>query len=182
MIIRLFIVILLAAYFSSCSENKPKKVDKDLYFTSYEVSYHGELGTRFSFSVDTSKVFLAVTRADTLRYGILPDSVFEIINNNAFRLFNDKSIKNEDNGCDDCPEVSILVTFKNDTVRLVQQRIVSDSILYPVIRAIDKFLRTGKSSWKINPYAQQMFETIYPILHLPPPIEPNPGKRKKMHG
>ena len=85
-------------------------------FTNYVLSFFDGWSNRFSFFIDTSKVYLATYKSDTLKFGILPDFVFELINENAFRLFNDKAIFYKNKECMDCSEISILATCKNDTV------------------------------------------------------------------
>ncbi len=88
----------------SCSNETPKQ--KEIFnFTTYELSFSDGWSTRFSFSIDTSKVYLASYKFDTLKYGILPDSIFKIINKNAFQLFNDTTIKNKNKKCYDCSEI-----------------------------------------------------------------------------
>ena len=174
-----FILLLSTIYIFSCSTNKPKKKIQTYNFTTYELSFYDGWCNRFSFSVDTSKVYLAAYKADTLRYGLLPDSVFEIINKNAFLLFSDKTITNKNKECWDCSEISILATLKNDTVRLLQKGDVSDRVFFPLVDAIYKYLETSRSSWKLNPFPQILFETIKPILPpLPAPVRP-PFKKTK---
>ena len=143
------------------------------------MSFFDGWSKRFSFSLDTSKVYLAAYKADTLRYGILPDSVFEVINKNALVLFTDKTITNKNKECNDCSEISILATFKNDTVRLLQKGDISDRVFFPVVEAINNYLETSRSNWKLNRFPQLLFETIDSILPpLPPKVEP-PKKRSK---
>ena len=108
---KVLLTFLLVIFISSCSNHRSlKNVDTPFKFTTYEVSFTNGWSDRFSFSVDTSKVFLAAYRFDTLRYGILPDSIFEIINKNAFTLLNDKSITNTNQECYDCSSISVLVS------------------------------------------------------------------------
>lgn len=165
--------------FCSCSDNKAIRKTPIYNFTTYELSFFDGWSKRFSFSIDTSKVYLTAYKGDTLRYGILPDSVFEIINKNAFLLFNDKPTTNKNKECNDCSEISILATFKNDTVRLLQKGDISDRVFFPVVEAINNYLETSRSSWKLNPFPQLLFETIDSILPpVPPKVDP-PKKRNK---
>jgi hypothetical protein len=175
---KVLIFLLATIFLCSCSAKKPIKKIEPYNFTTYELSFFDGWSTRFSISIDTSKVYLAAYKADTLRYGILPDSVFKIINENAFLLFNDKTITNKNRECWDCSEISILATFQDDTVRLLQKGDVSDRVFFPLIEAINKYLETSRSSWKLNPFPQVLFETVKPILPpLPPPVEPPKKKR-----
>ena len=91
-----------------------------------------------------------------------------------------QTITNKNKECWDCSEISILATFKNDTVRLLQKGDVSDRVFFPLIEVITKYLETSRSSWKLNPFPQLLFETVKPILPpLPPPVAPPLKKRKK---
>ena len=179
MTIKGLIFLLSTILICSCIDNKLKPKTDTYNFTTYELSFFDGWSTRLSISVDTSKVFLAAYKADTLRYGILPDSVFKILNMNALLLFNDKTITNKNKECWDCSEISILATFKNDTVRLLQKGDISDRVFFPLIEVIQKYLETSRSSWKLHPFPQLFFETVKPILApLPPQVEPPPKKRK----
>ncbi len=175
---KLFIPFILLTLFISCSTDKTiNQIDSSFKFTTYEISFTDGWSTRVSFSVDTSKVFLASYKVDTLLYGILPDSLFEIINNNAFTLFHDKSIVSINKECYDCPSLSILVTFSKDTVRILQKGEVSDSIFSPITDIIYKFLRSTKNnSSKRIPFSQLLFETMQPIM--PPHPEPINNSRQ----
>lgn len=158
----------------SCSNETPKQ--KEIFnFTTYELSFSDGWSTRFSFSIDTSKVYLASYKFDTLKYGILPDSIFKIINKNAFQLFNDTTIKNKNKKCYDCSEISVLAILKGDTVGVVQKGDVSDTVFFPVVYSIYNYLETSKSSWKWYPFphSQLLFETSKSIMPpLPPPVQP----------
>ena len=80
----------------------------------------------------------------------------------------------------DCSEISILATYKNDTVRLVQKGDVSDSIFFPLIDAMNTYLLKSKSRSKFNAFPQLKFETEEAISpSLPPAMEPPIKKRKK---
>jgi hypothetical protein len=178
---KILFLLLLTVFIISCS-NKPSKPKETFNFTTYELSFFDGWSNRFSFSIDTSKVYLAAYKADTLRYGILPDSVFEIIKKNAFLLFNDSSIANKNSECLDCSEISILTTLNDDTVRLFQKGDVSDRVFFPVAEAINNYLETSRSSWKLYPFphSQLLFETSKSISPpLPPPVQPPPKERKK---
>ena len=61
---------------------------KNNQFKKFEISYYNGWTRGFSFFVDTSKIFLASTKPDTLMYGILPDSTFETISSNLLKLKN----------------------------------------------------------------------------------------------
>lgn len=82
----IFTVVLVTIFLCSCFNNKPAKKIDSCNFTTYEISFFDGWRTRFSFTTDTSKLYLATYNADTLKYGILPDSIFEIINKNAFSI------------------------------------------------------------------------------------------------
>ena len=177
---KIFFLLLLTVFAISCS-NRPSKQKETFNFTTYELSFFDGWSSRFSISIDTSKVYLAAYKADTLRYGILPDSVFDIINKNALLLFNDSTITNKNRECFDCSEISILTTLKGDTVRLLQKGDVSDRVFFPVVEAINNYLETSRSSWKLYPFphSQLLFETSKSILPpLPPPVQPTSKKRK----
>ena len=178
---KLLSLLLLTVLVISCS-NKPPKQKQIFNFTTYELSFFDGWSTRFSFSIDTSKVYLASYKFDTLKYGILPDSLFQIINKNAFLLFNDTTIRNKNKRCYDCSEISVLITLKGDTIGVVQKGDVSDTVFFPVVYAIYNYLETSRSSWKLYPFShsQLLFETSKSILPpLPPSVLPPAKKRKK---
>lgn len=162
---KLFIFVLSTIYLLSCKGKSTLKQAKTFNFTTYEISYF-DGWSRFSFAVDTSKVYLAAFKADTLEYGILPDSIFEIVNKNAFLIFKDKSITSKSVECWDCPEISILATFLSDTVKIVQKGSVSDKVFFPVLIAIHKFNEKSRSNGKYNPFPQMLFETVKPLLSI----------------
>jgi hypothetical protein len=175
---KVILSFLLIIFIVSCSDHRQlKNVDTSFKFTTYEVSFRGGWSNSFSLLVDTSKVFLAAYKFDTLRYGILPDSIFEIINKTAFTILTDKSITNTN---EDCSSISVLVTLNRYTVRLLQKGNISNKVFFPHIDAITKYLKTSKSSWKLNPFPQFIFETIEPILPpRPPQIRPTSKKKIK---
>ena len=177
---RIFFLLLLTVFAISCSD-RPSKPKETFNFTTYELSFFDGWSRRFSISIDTSKVYLATYKADTLKYGILPDSVFDIINKNALLLFNDSTIRNKNRECFDCSEISILATLKGDSVRLLQKGDVSERFFF-IVEVINNYLETSRSSWKLYPfpYSQLLFETSKSILPpLPPPVQPLPKKTKK---
>ena len=180
---RLLLCIIGFVFIVSCS-NKERTKENDTSFTSYELSFTDGWSTRFSFSVDSSKFFLGTYKFDTLRYGVLPDSIFEIVNKNALKLLTDKSIPNTNIKCYDCPSISILVISNKDTMRLLQKGQVSDSIFFGLVDVLSDFLASrNNNSWKVLPFPQTLFETLQPIIPpLPPTIrkrEPNEIKKKR---
>lgn len=86
-----------------------------------------------------------------------------------FQLFNDKTITNKNIECWDCSEISILATYKNDTVRLMRKSDVSDRIFFPLTEAINNYLSTNKSRSKFNAFPQLKFETAALIGPSMPP-------------
>jgi hypothetical protein len=168
---RILFYIVGLVFIVSCS-NKERTKKNNTSFTSYELSFTDGWSTRFSFSVDSSRFFLGTYKFDTLRYGVLPDSIFEMVDKNAFNLLTDKSVPNTNIKCYDCPSISILVNSNQDTVRLLQKGQVSDTLFFGLVDVLSNFLASkNNGSWKVIPFPQLLFETLQPIMPpLPPPI------------
>ncbi len=155
---------------TSCSEKKVERIPK-YNFTSFEISSFDGATKLFSFSVDTSKIFIARTKGDSLKFGILPDSIFQVINRKAAQLFQDKSVKSNQNDCYNCPIVSVLSVYKSDTVRILQKGIRNDKLFFPIIESLEKYLDSNKIYRAIKYDGMECFETMTKLIPPPPPRE-----------
>ena len=173
MAIKILLYLVGMSFIVSCSNHE--QVEKsNTSFTSYELSFNDGWSTRFSFSVDSSKFFLGTHKFDTLRFGVLPDSIFEIVNKNAFKVLTDKSIPNTNIQCYDCPSISVLIMSNKDTVRLLQKGQVSDTVFFGLVNVLSDFLASNhNASYKVFAFPQLLFETLEPVMPPPPPPPPS---------
>jgi hypothetical protein len=93
-------------------------------FTSFEVSsvkgYHNE----FSFLVDSNKLYFS-PEGIKLRYGKLPDTMYNFIDSSLFAIQNNTTIKTKGEYCNGCSAVSIKVVANGDTNLFTQKGEVS---------------------------------------------------------
>jgi hypothetical protein len=163
---------------ASCSNEKLEKNIVPLNFTTYEVSvrYHVD---EFSFYFDSSGVFLLADMRDTLHYGILPDSIIEIVNNSALDLFTDTFPVPRAQQCSHCESISIIVTAGKDTVRFVENGVHLNYRLKSIVETISNLLHSRIGSRKFVQYPFLLFETWSSTAPMPPSI--SPGRKNTPH-
>jgi hypothetical protein len=168
---KLTLIISAVVLFASCSNEKPDKSIAPPNFTTYEVSYNGELNGTLSFYVDSTRVFLATMKfQDTLYFGILPDSIIATINKSVYEILNDSSLARQGPKCYDCSSISILMTIGKDTIRHLQKTTQLSDRFYPMIDAILEHIRSGNSNKKFSPLVWfSLFETTRSQLTPLPP-------------
>jgi hypothetical protein len=74
-------------------------------------------------------------------YGILPDTIFKIIDSTYVKVENDTT--KESLGCDDCVEVALKIIAKGDTT-LKYKVLIHDTVFQPVIKTLQTFVDSGK--------------------------------------
>ena len=103
----------------SCSESTKKK-DTEYSLGILEFSYTDSYEEIMSFRVDSNKLFL-ISKNDSLRYGILPDTIFsELI------MWHSDVMKNPEkyrivNKCENCPELVIKINTYQDTLIFLKE-------------------------------------------------------------
>ena len=128
--LQLFVIILTA-----CTSKQKKSINKkeESHFSYFELSYKGDWFGGFSFLVDTNKIFffpstLPQISGDKIKYGILPDSLFQAIDSTITQIRTLQSLNPDSTYCFDCSEVSIKAILNSDTIRLYQAGIINDTI------------------------------------------------------
>jgi hypothetical protein len=170
------IIIFLAVLPGSCHENdqheKAKPEEVHFYkpsFTSFEMSFRGGWVGGFSFRVDSNKVFIAPSiwaqLLDSVGYGLLPDSICNLIDTGLFKIRNDKSIASTKNLCDDCDQVSIRAVDGNDSIKLFQMGKISEPV-YKLIDGLHQFLKAKKYNY------YNMFTSLETAREIAPPLPP----------
>jgi hypothetical protein len=149
----------------SCSDNYKKLVPSPK-FKTFEISYTNGWTKGFSFIVDSNKIYFSPKKLDSMFYGILPDSIFNLIDNIFLKIKSDTTIKSKDQGCVDCSIISIQVVAKEDTI-CINQTGDLDKIFLSVIRSLQTFLDNGR----LQPTRATIFlETQKSVSPTPTPM------------
>src|SRR5688500_18185032 len=69
---------LLTVFVLSCNDKRKSKYPKS--FIGLEISYSDGWGSSVSVLVDSNGMFFSPITSDSIKYGILPDSIFQIVN------------------------------------------------------------------------------------------------------
>ncbi len=133
-----FLIFLLTFLFCSCSD-KPKIANGALLFKSFEISYSAGWTKGFSLFVDSNKIYFSPEEFDKIYYGILPDTIFKLLDVAFLKILNEKTIKSKDDGCQDCPTLAIQIISNNDTIKIHQTGAFSN-ILDSAINTLQKFI------------------------------------------
>lgn len=152
-VLLLLLVLLLWGCFKK--ENKVVQHFKQKHFTTFEISYMSGWIGQFSFLVDSDKIYISPASSGEIRYGILPDSIFNIIDSTFLMIMKDSSLRsNLIENCIDCSETAIKIVSKNDTIR-IHQKGQNSAALGPLINTIELFLDSGRHR-SINNYPQYL--------------------------
>jgi hypothetical protein len=145
------ISLIIPVVLASCSEQSGYKVhepankpaSKKAQFNSFEISYSNGWFGKFSLMVDSNKIFVSPGHWDTAYYGLLPDSLFNLVEKTVTDITN-KSIIPSDDGCiSDCTVAAIKMVVGTDTTRITQHGELSPK-LYRLINPLEAFLKTGR--------------------------------------
>lgn len=122
--IRKFILLVfIVISFTNCNNeivNNDKTTFKKATFTSFELSYTNGWEKRITFYVDSNKTYFTPLESYyNLKYGILPDSIFNVFDSIALKIKN-KKIGDIDKSFCDCPMLRIKLIYDNDTIKLKQ--------------------------------------------------------------
>jgi hypothetical protein len=176
-----FFFILLTIAFYSCSDKSPATKHTPT-FKSFEISYTNGWTRGFSFIVDTNKIFFSPQRFDTTYYGILPDSICDMLDTTLLKIRSNQNIKSKDEGCVDCSVLGIKIISSGDTTRINQTGDL-DNIFYPIIKSLQRFIDNNKhqtiqavirldTKSVVTPPPPKVDETKFK-----PPIEPKKSGR-----
>jgi hypothetical protein len=137
-------IILLSTLMISCTERpKSKSVSKN--FTTLEISFSDGWGNASSFLIDSNKMYFSPSTLDSVRYGILPDSVFNVINTSILKIVDDTTVNSKDDGCVDCSLLAMKAIIKGDTLKIYQVGVISN-ILSHISESLQTFIRKSDHS------------------------------------
>lgn len=129
------IIIIFLLY--SCSDHAKTVTSKKV--TSFEIGYSNGWTTGISFCVDSNEVFFAPQKFDSVKYGLLPDSIFRLIKSTLLKVISDTTIKSKDDDCVDCSVLGLQAIIGQDTIRIHQVGKI-DSVFIPLIKSIQNFV------------------------------------------
>jgi hypothetical protein len=153
-------IILLHA----CSENAGTTA-RQKNFQSFEITYTNGWERKISCLVDSNKIYFSPTTWDSANYGLLPDSIFSMVDVAAGRLRTDTSIKWWSNPCFDCPALAIRLIAGKDTMDFENYGPV-DSLFYPLVTALEKF----HSEAVHQKLRAAIWLDTYRVIAPPPPL------------
>jgi len=163
----LLFTLSLAMVIAGCSDEF-KNQWRPSEFTSFEISYTDGWTKRFSFFVDSNKIYFSPQQPDTVYYGLLPGELFKLIDTCISNMHADTAIHSKLDSCMDCSMVAVKLVSNGKTTRVNQTGNV-DKLLLRVIDSLNKFVDENKHQ-KIH--SVMFLETQEFINPLPPPFKP----------
>ncbi len=164
-----FFLLIIIISFNNCTD-KSTSVNSSIAFKSFEISYTNGWSSGFSILVDTNKIYFSPQLSDFSYYGILPDTIFDLLDTTFLKIRSDSNIKSKDSGCVDCPSLAIQIISNDDTLR-IKQTGSFDKIFYPVIKSLRNFIESSK---------HQKIHGIF-LLDTRSVITPQPPEIKVIH-
>jgi hypothetical protein len=157
----LFIFISFIFFFSYCSN---KRTDSKILakYTTFEIGFLNSQHKGLSFWTDSNKIYFS-PQADKVKYGLLEDSIIQLINKVVLEITSDTSIKSKENPCDRCSLLSLKTVVGVDTISIFQKGDI-DQVFLPLIRTLEKFIDNANHSTFIG--------TIFLKTTPPPPPRP----------
>lgn len=136
-------ILLLPAiiFIASCHTSKKDYKPAQRNFSYFELNYHDPL-RRFQFCTDSNRIFfipqgLPVMEGNTVKYGLLPDSIYNSLNGAVPAIKKIHSLNPDSTYCYDCPEIAVVLVSQKDTVKIYQAGNI-DSTFYSLINKLDK--------------------------------------------
>jgi hypothetical protein len=158
-------LICLTRLISTCSEKKESHKNT-MKFKSFEIGYTNGWTHEFSFWMDSNKIFLSPQKFDTIKYGILPDSISRLIDTTLLKIISDTTVKSKDDGCEDCAIIALQAIIGTDTISIHQIGDI-DKRLWPVIRTLQYFVDSNNHP---TMHAILFLETQKAVFPPPPPL------------
>lgn len=115
------------------------------HFKSFEISATNGWGQHFSLWVDSSKIFFSPQAAGQLKYGLLPDPVYDYIDAALVRIIADSAIKSTNMDCLDCTAVSLQTIIGTDTFNIHQTGDIHLSIQV-LLKSLQTFADTSHAA------------------------------------
>lgn len=164
------VLCLIILVYSCFNKKEPLKNLKK--FRSFEIGYSNGWTRGFSVWVDSNKIFFSPQTIDTVKYGVLPDSIFQLIKTTFLKITGDTTIKSKDRGCVDCSILGIQTVIGNDTITIRQVGDINN-LFWPVIKTLQTFVDSSSLS---KLHATLFLESQK--IAFPPPMPPIPNGRK----
>jgi hypothetical protein len=181
-----FELLLLLCLCNACSNRQvlPGGKAAEKQFSYFEMSYRGGWIGGFSFCLDSNRQFFSpslylIHPGDSIKYGVLPDTLQQKIDTLVALLEKDTALHSRYHPCDDCSSVAIKVATPGDTIRVFQTGEISAPLL-AVILELDSFLLRPHQKHAPAPMYLETAEKVAPPP--PPPIlsrQKNPAANKK---
>lgn len=149
------------------NQNANKPLLKKVSFEYFEITYAGGLFGWLSLRVDSNKIYFSSNGHRSVKYGILPDSIFKSIDTTILLLQKDTMIKSINEACFDCDALAINVKVGHDTIQIVQYGQISDPLM-KVAKQLNSFTDSSNHNY-INAYLY--LKTAEEELPLPPKVE-----------
>lgn len=114
-------------------------------FKSFEISYHGGWIGYFSLLVDSNKQYTTYCGLSNTCSGVLPDSIFNQIDETYLNILSDSSMHHKGERCDDCSRLALEIVRKTDTILIVQEGDLHPKFM-STIKLLQTFLNSAKHS------------------------------------
>lgn len=131
-------LIIITILLYSCSDRKQTRISSKK-FASFEIGYSNGWTDGISFWVDSNKIFFAPQKYDLVKYGLVPDSIFTVIDMTLQKIISDTTIKSKDRSCEDCLVFGLQTIIGQDTI-IIHQRGDIDNVFKPLIKTIQFFI------------------------------------------
>ena len=117
-----FLILLFYSTIAFCSckdkhdaSNAQKHASQS--FIRFEMTYSNGWTPGFTTLIDSNRIYFSPINSDSVHYGLLPDSIFQLVDSAALNIQSDTTIKSGQLNCDDCTIVAIKVETGKDTIR-----------------------------------------------------------------
>jgi hypothetical protein len=162
----LIAIVILSASCKTNEDNLPIREKRQ--FTSFEFSYT-DAGTKsFSVRVDSNNIFFFPKTWDTVKYGLLPDTLAALVNLSVAEIIGKELNKKPDNVCEGCRALAIELITNSDTIRVVKTGDQIGRVFYRMVKSYEQFFKNDQLSLT-NPNIAMVLETQRMIK--PPPSE-----------
>ena len=157
-----FITLLVSCNF----KKEAPPVSEKIKFTSLTISYYSGFERHFNVIVDSNKIFFSPQELK-IQYGILPDSIFKLVDSSVAAILSDRVIISKKISCEDCPIIGITLIANSDTFRISQQEEQIEPVFRKMCTPLYFFLHR---QYPQIPNIYSFRETIKMIRELPPPF------------
>jgi hypothetical protein len=141
-------------------------------YSYFEISFLGGWTGSMCFRADSTDIYffpLMYPRQleDSIKYGILPDSMQQLISK-TIRLLKDSSVKSSGrNLCDDCSAVQLLAVTGKDSIKLFQM----GDIFPPVLNLVNQLESLQSQGHHQQLRAFIRLSTAADLVPPPPPVK-----------